>query len=264
MQSFISRIGLGLSLGCCAILVGCAKTAAASQNTASSAVAVAECQKNRFLQRYGCSLERVEQAAETNDPDAEYALGYMYYNGIGTVRDPDTAVVWIKRAAQQGQPLAISAMTAIRRAQFPKMGQIHLHQTAPVAHKPASQPVTVVEAKKSLPRKQSVEQAARISTQAVTLHQRSAISTLPAHNYTVQLFASYHLPSVQRYIHQLSATMPYYIVSQLRQNKPMYILLAGNFKSRADATHYVHTLTDAQQATHPWVRQFGQIKGYQT
>jgi hypothetical protein len=269
MQSFISRIGLGISLGCCAFLVGCAQTAAASQNTASSsAVAVAECQKNTFLQRYGCSLERVERAAETNDPDAEYALGYMYYNGIGTVRDPDTAVVWIKRAAQQGQPLAISAMTAIRRAQFPKIGQVHVHQKAPTAHKPAtqplSQPVSVHKATKPLPRAQSVEQAARATTQAVTLHQRSAISTLPPHNYSVQLFASYHLPSVQHYIHQLPATMPYYIVSQLRQNKPMYILLAGNFKTRADAAHYVHTLTHAQQATHPWIRQIGQIKGHQT
>ncbi len=69
----------------------------------------AQCVGNAFLQKYGCSLDRVQQAAESGDPDAQYALGYMYYYGIGTIRDSQTADLWIKKAASQGQPLAVKA-----------------------------------------------------------------------------------------------------------------------------------------------------------
>ena len=47
-------------------------------------------------------------------------VGYMYYNGIGTVKDPESAMIWIKPAAQ-GQPLA-DALKTIHQAQFPNMG----------------------------------------------------------------------------------------------------------------------------------------------
>ncbi len=119
-----SRLAL-ICLTSVIFLTGCAKhpktdsydTAAGNfQNTKA-------CKSNEFLQRYGCSLDRVEQAAESNDPDAMYALGYMYYYGVGTVRDTDTAIVWISRAAGQNQPLAIKAMNIIRKKQFSHQGQ---------------------------------------------------------------------------------------------------------------------------------------------
>lgn len=69
----------------------------------------AACVGNAYMQKYGCSLERIQQAARNGDPDAQYALGYMYYYGIGTVRDSQTARLWIKRSAAQGQPLAKKA-----------------------------------------------------------------------------------------------------------------------------------------------------------
>lgn len=75
----------------------------------STALPSAACVGNAYLQKYGCSLERIEQAAQSGDPDAQYALGYMYYYGIGTVRDAQTARLWIKRSAVQGQPLAKKA-----------------------------------------------------------------------------------------------------------------------------------------------------------
>jgi len=69
----------------------------------------AACVGNAYLQKYGCSMQRIEKAAQVGDPDAQYALGYMYYYGIGTVRDTQTARLWIKRSAAQGQPLAKKA-----------------------------------------------------------------------------------------------------------------------------------------------------------
>lgn len=82
-----------------------------------SKVPASACVGNAYLQKYGCSMRRIDQAAQSGDPDAQYALGYMYYYGIGTVRDKQTAKIWIKRAAGQGQPLARKAEQLITNGQ---------------------------------------------------------------------------------------------------------------------------------------------------
>jgi len=71
------------------------------------------CAENAFLQKYECSFNRIEQAARSGDPDAQYALGYLYYYGIGTTQDRQTGLVWIRRAAAQGQTVAQAALKAL-------------------------------------------------------------------------------------------------------------------------------------------------------
>lgn len=95
-----------LMLGCVStlLLAGCSKAPKADQ-TAQGDVPPA-CRGNPYLMRYGCSLKKVQTAAINGNPDAQYALGYMYYYGIRTPRDPQSARLWINRAAVQGQPLA--------------------------------------------------------------------------------------------------------------------------------------------------------------
>lgn len=112
-----------LTLSATLLLTGCAHRTDVASDETGTFKNTAACSNNQFLQRYGCSLDRVEQAAESNDPDAMYALGYMYYYGIGTVRDKDTAVVWIQRAAGLNQPLAIKAMEMIYHTSFKRQGR---------------------------------------------------------------------------------------------------------------------------------------------
>lgn len=71
------------------------------------------CANNAFLQKYQCSFIKVEQAARAGDPDAQYALGYLYYYGIGTAQDRQTGLLWIRKAAAQGQPVAQEALQAL-------------------------------------------------------------------------------------------------------------------------------------------------------
>ena len=85
-----------------------ANGATAQKNTSFASSTV--CSENAFLQKYQCSFHRVEQAARAGDPDAQYALGYLYYYGIGTTQDRQTGLTWIKRAAAQGQPVAQDAL----------------------------------------------------------------------------------------------------------------------------------------------------------
>lgn len=105
------------------LLVGCHHPDMQSDQAIKSPPA---CAGNAYLTKYDCSVERIQRAAEEGSADAQYALGYMYYYGISTMRDQETAVLWIKRAADQGQPLAKKALELIQSgSQFSD-----LHRTA--------------------------------------------------------------------------------------------------------------------------------------
>lgn len=53
--------------------------------------------------------------ARKNVPEAEYAIGYMYYYGQGVVEDKKRGRMWINRAAFHGEPRAVTAMIVLNR-----------------------------------------------------------------------------------------------------------------------------------------------------
>ena len=62
------------------------------------------------IQNYRQAFILLKPVAEKGQPDAQYAVGYMYYYGQGVVEDRKKAAYWITRAAEAGQPDAVSAM----------------------------------------------------------------------------------------------------------------------------------------------------------
>ena len=105
LHPFMSRLRWALPI-VALTLSGCQH-----MNHAQSTARVTQrlCQQNIFLHKYDCSLARIERAAVAGDPDAQYALGYMYFYGVATVQDRETAMLWIDRSASQGQALALRA-----------------------------------------------------------------------------------------------------------------------------------------------------------
>jgi len=93
-----------------ALIAGCEHSPSSGSQSANYAPA---CSSNPYLMKYNCSINKIQSAAENGSADAQYALGYMYYYGIGTVKDKQTADLWIQRSAAQGQPLAKKAWTLI-------------------------------------------------------------------------------------------------------------------------------------------------------
>ncbi len=62
------------------------------------------------VQDYRHAFIRLKPEAERGQPDAQYAIGYMYYYGQGVVENREKAFLWISRAAKAGQPDALEAM----------------------------------------------------------------------------------------------------------------------------------------------------------
>lgn len=49
-------------------------------------------------------------AAEQNDPQAQFTLGYLYQDGRGVAKNGPEALKWYQRAAEQGHAIALFAM----------------------------------------------------------------------------------------------------------------------------------------------------------
>lgn len=67
------------------------------------------------VQDYRQAFIRLKPAAEKGQPDAQYAVGYMYYYGQGVVEDRRQAWYWITAAAKAGQPDAKMAVKVLRK-----------------------------------------------------------------------------------------------------------------------------------------------------
>lgn len=62
---------------------------------------------------YERALPLFTSAAENGTPRAQYILGYMYYNGLGVAADEHLAMNWLRRAANNGDPKAINALSRL-------------------------------------------------------------------------------------------------------------------------------------------------------
>jgi TPR repeat protein len=67
------------------------------------------------VENYRKAFIRLKPAAEKGQPDAQYAVGYMYYYGQGVVEDRKKAWFWINAAANLGQPDAKEALRILNR-----------------------------------------------------------------------------------------------------------------------------------------------------
>ena len=58
---------------------------------------------------------RLLAAAEANSVQAQYAVGYMYYYGIGTETNTTQAMIWLKKSAATGNIKATQALESIEK-----------------------------------------------------------------------------------------------------------------------------------------------------
>jgi TPR repeat protein len=66
------------------------------------------------VQNYRDAFIHLRPEAEKGQPDAQYAVGYMYYYGKGVVENRKQAWFWIEKAARAGQADAITAARILK------------------------------------------------------------------------------------------------------------------------------------------------------
>ena len=98
------------------LLIGLPQTACVIHDNLSEGI---DCFR---IQNYRAAFIHLKPEAEKGQPDAEYAVGYMYYYGQGVIENRKQAWFWINKAARAGQPEAIQAIKILKhRPQRPAM-----------------------------------------------------------------------------------------------------------------------------------------------
>ena len=62
---------------------------------------------------YRESLELLAPLAQEGDAEAQYALGYQFFYGLGVKRDKNQALFWMQQSAIQGYQPAREALTRL-------------------------------------------------------------------------------------------------------------------------------------------------------
>ena len=68
------------------------------------------------MQDFRQAFVRLRPEAEKGNPEAQYAIGYMYYYGQGVIEDRRKAWNWITLSAKQGNPDAQAAMAILQKS----------------------------------------------------------------------------------------------------------------------------------------------------
>ena len=91
-----------LSLAFCGV-VACASTGNYNQGI-----------RDFHNQHYRQAFIHLKPEAKKGNPEAQYAVGYMYYYGQGVVQNKTKAMYWIKEAMDAGQPDAARAYKMLK------------------------------------------------------------------------------------------------------------------------------------------------------
>jgi len=165
---------------------------------------------------YTRSFNRLKHAAIAGDPDAEYAIGYMYYNGQGTDQDVETGLHWIHKAAAHGQPQAMKAAHLLEQDEHPEAGR------------------ATMEARRRVP-----SPAAKANSK---------------HHYTLQLMGSYQKQSVRAFMKQHDLVNNVHIHKTIRSGQNWYVLHYGNYRSAGLAHAALKKLPSDLQHRGAWVK----------
>lgn len=72
--------------------------------------------KSFQVQDFRQAFIRLRPEADKGSPEAQYAIGYMYYYGYGVIENRQKAWYWITTAAKNGNEDAVKAMQVLQKS----------------------------------------------------------------------------------------------------------------------------------------------------
>lgn len=205
--------------------------------------------------RYDLSSVHVSRAAKEGDPDAQYAMGYMFYYGKGVPQDYKRGKYWIAKAAAQGQPLAIKALKMINQPEKKPVvttpQPIKVYGTKPkAAHKTVTTKRKVV---KLPPHKYVARPVTKTTKRRPYSLAEQALLKLPSSNYTIQLLGSVSPHDVINFIHRYRLTRAA-IYKTKHNGVGWYVVVYGNYRTIPAAVKALHRLPMGIKYRKPWVK----------
>lgn len=202
-------------------------------------------------QNYHDAYQQLLIPAAKGNPDAEYALGFLYYYGKGTPQNHTLGKQWILKAAQDGNEQAAQAYQMIMSQEQSIMPAEAVAPKRVYHPKIIQRPKTVIKARKEQPKKVSVQ------THTKTKH---SLLTAKATNYTLQLLDASSAAYAQNFIDKYKLSNKAHYFHRNLNGKDLYVVVYGVYTDKAAAIKAVSTLPSSIQKLRPWARQLSDVQ----
>lgn len=203
------------------------------------------------IQANSLSVEQLQQAAQAGDPDAQYALGYMYYYGKNVPQNTSMGLNWIKRASVQDQQQAVQAI----RMLAPSGIQTKVSDQSSVTDQDEQ-----IESNAQSVTAMSSDTIKKFVATEDDVDHVPEIKNVSANDYTIQLLVTSNKTELNHYVqmYALDNKATYYAAK--KNGRAHYVLLYGNYKTRSEAQADLLKLPLSVKGQKPWIKQVKQVK----
>lgn len=263
MKKTVIAIKIATSLTLILSLCSCANTPDKTLDAAESSY---------VQQNYGVTFATLRNSANGGDPRAQYALGYLYYYGMGTQTDPVAAIKWFTLAANQGNTAAIQALKTIQGQQpatvdstppsannnDPKIGPPTRtivkpqNKALPTPNGYAKNPAYSANQNLNSGNGNNTINNSNSGSSNNTINSSNNISRQG--NLTLRLFANYDQNKAQAFIHDNNLTNNATINTSKIGGNTLYTVTYGRYSTMIQAQNAIKSLPAALQSTKPWVQ----------
>lgn len=214
---------------------------------------------------YHKAFQELLPVAQAGRPEAEYAVGYLYYYGYGIPRNEETGLYWIGRAAAQRYPLATEALQKIRqvRGADSRKTEEDDRDEAAVTKTPVEKPVVSPgKIADTLRHRRSVSMpvtiryhsaAKKTATVKKGFIQPLAPDPCLPGRYTLQLYGTFDLAHAY-HMQQVWQDADSILCQTTRQNRHWYVVVSGSYATLAEARQSKTLLLPVLKSQHPWPR----------
>jgi septal ring-binding cell division protein DamX len=218
---------------------------------------------------YKDAFHQLLPVAAQGKPEAQYAVGYMYYYGYGVPEDTESGTFWMTKAADQNYPPAIRALQIIHHPTPDAESFVPARQDSAVEQRRDALLQNMREQRESYiikPQKMSALEPEPnpeepVVKMASSVEEKQEVTNPePPRKYALQLYGSYHLDAVKDLQSQLRLKNTGHIYQTTHDGKGWYVLTFGNFITAHEASATQKNLPTELKNMHPWVRNVDELK----
>ncbi len=213
-------------------------------------------------------------------PEAQYAVGYMYYYGIGIEAHKESGLFWINQAAKQMYRPAIKALILIEKNKsesydtpLKKSNKLRYSESilaeslkdpeiqkkmASVKKENKAEQDPLRMAVKATP--ENKEDEVLMSLKDIKPVPESVVKKIEKEKFTLQLFGSYKLDDVKELQSRLKLQKATYYALTQHKGRDWYVLTYGKYPVVSSAKLAKNNMPEKAQKLNPWVRNTDELR----
>lgn len=196
-------------------------------------------------------------------PEAQYAVGYMYYYGYGAARDSESGIFWMTKAAEKRYVPAIRALEMI--CENKSYCPADLVKEEAYRHAKEIEAREMREVREVRQRKEERKEERDVVLESIKRPSPYRPTPAPMANeniepYVLQLFGAFKVEDVKGIQRELNLKEKTRIWHAKNQGKDWYVLTLGEYDSVVEARVAKNKLPREVKELDPWIRKMNGLE----